>query len=191
MKAGTAAIGFPCLDRLHVIVGKPEVMADFVDQHVGDHLFQGVLALAPIIQQGPAIEPDHVGQRADGRCRVALREAHAAEQAQYVELGLRVHLPQRFLVGKIDHANHEPLAQRAEFGRQGLEHAAADGVDIVEARRAGGAEIDHAQAPRGETNARRRNRSSLRMIAPVRSSAERRTARAPLGNSVSTRWNVS
>ena len=48
-------------DRLHVSVREPEVMADLVDENVGHDLVQRVLAVAPEVEQRPAIEPDHVG----------------------------------------------------------------------------------------------------------------------------------
>ena len=40
------------------------MMADLVNQHMGDDRAERVLALAPEIEQRTAIEPDHVGQRA-------------------------------------------------------------------------------------------------------------------------------
>src|ERR1700680_4795669 len=38
------------LDRLHVGVRQPKMMADLVDQHVTDDMAQGLLVLGPIVQ---------------------------------------------------------------------------------------------------------------------------------------------
>ena len=40
-------------------------MADLVDQHVADDMAQRLVMLGPVIQDRPAVEPDHVGQPGD------------------------------------------------------------------------------------------------------------------------------
>ena len=40
------------------------MVADFVDEHVGDEMAEGFLVLRPIIQKRPAIKPHHVGELA-------------------------------------------------------------------------------------------------------------------------------
>ena len=49
-------------DRFHVFVRQAEMMADFVNQHVGDNFAQCILMLRPIIEDWPSIQPDHIGQ---------------------------------------------------------------------------------------------------------------------------------
>ncbi len=51
-----------CLDRLHVLVRKAEMVPDLVHQHVRDEVAKGFLVLGPVVQQRHAVEPDHVGE---------------------------------------------------------------------------------------------------------------------------------
>ena len=55
---GSVRLGFDCL---HVGVGKAEMVADLMDQHVGNDGAERVLMLTPIVEDWPAVEPDHVG----------------------------------------------------------------------------------------------------------------------------------
>src|SRR5271154_1017655 len=47
------------LDRRHIGVAQPEMMADLVNEHMLDDVTQRVLVLGPIIEDRPAVEPDH------------------------------------------------------------------------------------------------------------------------------------
>src|SRR5215468_1034581 len=49
------------LDLLHIAVRQAKMMADLVHQDVGDDLAQRLVVLGPIVQDGSAVEPDHVG----------------------------------------------------------------------------------------------------------------------------------
>ena len=51
---------------------------------------EGLVVLGPVIEEGPAVEPDHVGELPGGEARraAALGKAGAAEQAEEVELAL-------------------------------------------------------------------------------------------------------
>src|SRR3712207_8332044 len=49
------------------------ILADLVDEHMGDEVAQGLLALGPVIEDGAAVEPDHVGDRKSTR----LNSSHA------------------------------------------------------------------------------------------------------------------
>ena len=53
------------LDRLHVGVRQPEMMADLVDQDVPDDMAQGFVMLGPVVEDRTAIEPDQVWQPGD------------------------------------------------------------------------------------------------------------------------------
>src|SRR5690606_29616405 len=51
------------LDGFHLLVREAEMMAQFVDQHMGDDLAQRVVVvLGPVVENGAAIEEDGVGQ---------------------------------------------------------------------------------------------------------------------------------
>src|SRR6202020_532524 len=75
-------------DRLHVLVREPEMMADLVDQNVGHNLVERLLAVAPEVEQRPAVEPDHVAQFARLHGRAALSKAAAAKKTQEIKLAL-------------------------------------------------------------------------------------------------------
>jgi len=45
------------LDRLHVGVGKAEMVADFVNQHMADDMAKRLVMFSPVIQDRPAVEP--------------------------------------------------------------------------------------------------------------------------------------
>src|SRR5260370_40668963 len=93
-------------------------MADLVQQDMGHDLAEGILALAPEIQQRPAIEPDHVGQRASRLDRAALGQSLSLEQSKQVEFGPRSHLVERFVVGEVDDPDDETLAVATERRRK-------------------------------------------------------------------------
>src|SRR5262245_37383520 len=52
------------LDRLHVGIRQAEMVADLMDQHMGDDGPERLLVLGPIIEDRSTIEPDHVGHLA-------------------------------------------------------------------------------------------------------------------------------
>ena len=87
------------------------MMADLVDQHMSDDFGERILAVAPEIEQRPAVEPDHVGQFARLFDRAALGEPPAAKKAEQVEFALGAHLVERLVIGEVDHLNDETLAQ--------------------------------------------------------------------------------
>ena len=63
----------------------------------------------PVIQDRPAVEPDHVGQP----CHVLMaaeRQADALEQAEQVEFAVGVHLVENVLGWKIIDADDHALA---------------------------------------------------------------------------------
>ena len=55
------------LDPLHVLVAEAEMMADLMDQHVPHQMPQIFAGLAPVIEDRPAVEKDHVEVRAADR----------------------------------------------------------------------------------------------------------------------------
>ena len=53
------------LDALHIGIGQAEMMADLVQQYMGDDGTERFLVLGPIVEDRAAIKKYHVGQRAD------------------------------------------------------------------------------------------------------------------------------
>src|SRR5579872_6959534 len=58
-----AAFSARAFDPFHVGIAEPEMVADLVDQHVADDRVQVLTGLAPIVEDRPAVEKDHVELR--------------------------------------------------------------------------------------------------------------------------------
>jgi len=87
------------------------MMADLVDENMGHDLVEGILAVAPEIEQRPAVEPNHVGQFACLHDRAALSKPAAAKEAQEVKVALGAHLFKRLVVGKIGNLDDQTLGE--------------------------------------------------------------------------------
>ena len=73
--------------------------------------------------------------RAANRSRLGLGAATAAKQTQKVEFALAVHFVERLVVGKILDADHNALAEAAEFVRQGGESSLRQEIEVGDRRR--------------------------------------------------------
>jgi hypothetical protein len=62
------------------------MMADLVNEHMGDDGAQRLLVLGPVIEDGTAVEKDHVGQRPGMGQFLAMGEAQALEQAEQIKV---------------------------------------------------------------------------------------------------------
>src|ERR1700676_4398288 len=87
-------------DCLHIVVRQPKMMADLVNQHMADDMAERLVMFGPVIQDRPAVEPDHVGEARDVLV-AAKRQADADEQAKQIEFALGLHLVQNLLGRKI------------------------------------------------------------------------------------------
>src|SRR5262249_4355178 len=124
------------LDPLHVVVAEAEMVADLVDEHVADDGVEVLAGLAPIIENGPAIEKDHL--RVDARIVDALmRQCHAAIEAEDVEGALEPHLALGLLVGKFHDADDSAAEMALEALRDGGERALGQGFEIAHGGRRG------------------------------------------------------
>ena len=115
-----------------VRVAKPEVVADFVDQDVGDQLFQGdIAALGPFVEDRAAVQEDPRGLRlgAEGG---AIRQADAGVEAGQLEGVLDPHLVEDFLGGEVVDAEHHVAGQPAEPLGQGREGVLGDLGQVFE-----------------------------------------------------------
>jgi hypothetical protein len=72
-----------------------------MNKDVGDDGAQGILVLGPVIENGPAIKEDHVGERSRMSHLLAMGEAHALEQAEQVELAFGLHVAEHVIVRKV------------------------------------------------------------------------------------------
>src|SRR6266478_8098915 len=88
------------LDPLHIFVAEPEMMTDLVDQHMADHLEQILAALAPVIEDRPAVEEDHV-ELCPRVADTFVRQRDAAIEPQEVERAVEPHRSLGLAVGEI------------------------------------------------------------------------------------------
>src|SRR5258708_37075844 len=100
-------------DVLHVVVAEAEMMADLVDEDMAHDVGEILAGLAPVIEDRPAIEKDHVDIRRDRRDAL-MRQGDAAIEAEYVERALQPHLVLGLLVGGTVDADDD----RAEMALQ-------------------------------------------------------------------------
>ena len=77
------------------------MMADLVNEHMGDDGAERLLVLGPIIEDGAAIEEDHVGKGARMGHLLAMGEPHALEQAEQVEFARGLHVFEHIVIREI------------------------------------------------------------------------------------------
>ncbi len=97
-------------------------MADLMDQHVANDVAQVLVRLAPIVEDRPAVEIDHVTFR--GHVHDALaRQVDAPVEAQQIEGRLAIQVLHGLVVGEIDDLDDhlaQRLAQLARDRRESL-----------------------------------------------------------------------
>jgi hypothetical protein len=122
------------LDPRHVVVAEAKMMADLVDQHMAHQMGEVLTGFAPIIEDRPAVEKDHV----DMGPRVAdalVRQGDAAIEAENVERAVEAHRPLGLLVGKLLDRDHDRAEMTLEPARDRAEGAARQLLDIGQGRR--------------------------------------------------------
>src|SRR5262245_56771675 len=93
------------------------MVPDFVHQDMGYDFSQGIVVLGPIVEDRPAIEPDHVGH--DLRSRIRLkRKSDALQKAEQVKVALGMHTLEHLVGRKILYTDDEILTQIAEMLRK-------------------------------------------------------------------------
>lgn len=109
------------------------MMADLVNQDMADDGAQRFLVLGPVIEDGPAIEEDHVGQHAGMGKLLAMGEAGALEQAEQVEL-VGLHVAQYIVIRKILDPDDDIAGQLMEGSWQTRIGLLGQRVEILERR---------------------------------------------------------
>ena len=114
-----------------------------------------------------------------------MRQAPAAKQPEQIEFAVCVHLLERFVIGKIDDLNDEPLAEFAEWGRQIRVNGPRELIDVGGGGRARITEIDRPRGLRHFSRIRNRPRWQSRTLdkpeAPAMSNRPRCAATSPAG----------
>ena len=99
---------------MHIDVTKPEMVADFVDQHMTHDSRQGLAGFKPILKDGPAIEKYHVHIRRRGGNAFTIKR-HTLIKAQQVKRAFQPHIGKDFRVGEIADANDDTLQMAPKF----------------------------------------------------------------------------
>src|SRR4249920_1540747 len=110
------------------------MVPDLMHQDMGHDLSQRVLVLSPIIEDRPAIQPDHVGHELRGCIRLEWL-SDALEQAKQVELALGTHAFENLVSWKILNTDDEVLTEIAEVLRKTRVRLRRKALDIRHRRR--------------------------------------------------------
>ena len=108
------------------------MMADLMDENVGDNGAQRVAMLGPVIENGPAVEEHYIGKPSGLLEGLVVREADALEQSQEIELALGLHFVQHLVGRKVLDTNEEPAAEGAKALRKSVEGMSGEGLDLGE-----------------------------------------------------------
>ena len=93
-----------------------------------------VLVLGPIVEDRPAIQPDHVGHELRGRVRLE-RQSDALEQTKQIELALGTHALENLVSRKILNSDDEVLTEITEVLRKTRIRLRRKALDIRHRRR--------------------------------------------------------
>lgn len=101
-------------NRMHILIRKPEMMADFMNQHMGHQLLKATIsALAPLIEDRAAVKMDMVRRRV-----VRLAQSEAFEQAGKLQRVVYAQIGEDVGLGLLRRMDHNIAAQRAKgFGQ--------------------------------------------------------------------------
>src|SRR5690606_31090963 len=119
-------------DGVDLIIVEAQVMADLMDQHMGDDLGQtDIAALAPLIQNGAAIEEDARRLRRRAHA-VPLADMNAGIEAGQLERILDLKVAQDFFVGEVVDADDDVPGRLTEQVGQGGEGLFGQAGEVVE-----------------------------------------------------------
>ena len=105
------------------------MMTDLVHEHVFDDGAQRLVVLRPIIEDRPAIEPDHIRHLNRGTHRTK-RQPDAMEQAEQVEFTLDLHPLDHLLAWEIVHPDDDIGGKFAKPPRKLTEDFAGQGFQF-------------------------------------------------------------
>src|SRR5690606_29996100 len=120
------------LNSLHIIVREAEMMADLVHEHVSDDVPKGFIIFGPVIENGAAVQEDHVGLG----CRVAEAfpiEAYSRVKAHKIEWALDAELLQHLFGREVLHANYEISTHVTEMLRQPFPRLSGQDLQVFQA----------------------------------------------------------
>jgi hypothetical protein len=111
------------------------MMTDLVNEHMSDDVAQRLVMLGPVIENGSPVEEHHVGQCAGMSELLALCQTGALEQAEQIELALRLHVVQHIVFREILHPYDDIAGEIMKCLRQACVSLRRECVKILERRR--------------------------------------------------------
>ncbi len=109
------------------------MVADFVNQHMGHDLAERFVVLRPVIQDGAAVEPDHIRHRGDIAV-AAERQPNALKQAKQVEFAFSLHFAQHVVGREVVHLDDHTRTQLTKMFWQPRERVVGHGFHLSEGR---------------------------------------------------------
>ena len=122
------------LDRFHVVVAQPEMMADLVDQHMAHDVRQILARFAPVIEDRPAVEEDAVDVVGDV-ARATLHHRHALIETQQVEWRIEVHLLLDLVGREVVDLDAHVADVSPELFRNRRQRLGGNRLDVLQGRR--------------------------------------------------------
>jgi len=91
------------------------MMADLMDEHMRHDRPKHLAMFGPIVENGPAIEENHVGKASGMRNGLVMRQAHPLEEAQKIEFALGLQFVEHIVGRKLLDADDQFAAKPAEM----------------------------------------------------------------------------
>ena len=110
-------------------------MPDLMNEYMGDDAAQGLLVLGPIVENGPTIEEDHVGERSRMSHLLAMGEAHTLEKSEEVELAFGLHVVEHVVIRKVRDPDDNVAGKLMKGFRQARIGVRCERIQILERRR--------------------------------------------------------
>ena len=99
---------------MHLIIAEPEMMANFMHQHMRDQMFQRLATFRPFIEDGPAEQMDGCRQIT---CLRGLADGAARIEAGQLKGVFNAHFRQRRCIGEIVHDQRDMAQMRSDMER--------------------------------------------------------------------------
>ena len=115
------------------------MMADFMDEDMGDDVRQAIVGLAPFIEQRAAIQKDHVRQHARGFI-ASHPDRMALIKPKNIPFAVKRHGGDHAGIGEILDAEQDIAEMLAKQIGQAFDRGLGEGFDIGEGGGAGGGE---------------------------------------------------
>ena len=100
----SSGLGF---DPLHVVIAQPEMVSEFVDQHVAHDALERVVRICPVVDECPTIKEHHIRSLRD-HVRVPLADVHTVVEPHQLERTVETHVSEYLVVTEFFHPKRNP-----------------------------------------------------------------------------------